>query len=159
MDIQKHSGAVAFSDKKAAAPSALVGFLFQCQPAVQQRTLLCTATCMAVRAPRNINSSTKNKKALSGKFLPKCERKSPGWTGLTFKTLLALFYHMYRPKKWVGLCQFLSRRESISLYLCPSRVNFSEMLDLKHQHKYKLTGEQTMVSKDINVSSATLSSF
>lgn len=45
------------------------------------------------------------------------------------------------------------------LYLCPLRVNFCEMLDLKHQHKYKLTDEQTMVSKDINVSSATLSSF
>lgn len=45
------------------------------------------------------------------------------------------------------------------LYLCPLRVNFCEMLDLKHQHKYKLTDEQTMVSKDINVSSGTLSSF
>lgn len=66
---------------------------------------------------------------------------------------------MYSPKKWVGLCQFLRWKESIMLYLCPLRVNFCEMLDLKHQHKYKLTDEQTMVSKDINVSSGTLSSF
>lgn len=66
---------------------------------------------------------------------------------------------MYHPKKQVGLCQFLSRKESITLYLSPLRVNFCEMLDLKHQHKYKLTDEQTMVSKDMNVSSATLSSF
>lgn len=66
---------------------------------------------------------------------------------------------MYHPKKQVGLCQFLSRKESITLYICPARVNFCEMRDLKHQHKYKLTDEQTMVSKDISVRSATLSSF
>lgn len=92
-----HGYLEAFSDKKAAATSALVRFYFN---ASQQfsRTLLCWATCMAVRAPRNRNSRTKSKKALSGRFLPKCERKSPGWTGVTFKTLLALFHHMYCPK-------------------------------------------------------------
>lgn len=74
-DIQKLAEAVAFSDKKAAT-SALVRFLFQCHPAVQQR-ILWTATCVAVRAPRNKNSNTKSKKALNGwGFFPNVKEKT-----------------------------------------------------------------------------------
>lgn len=70
------AGAVTSSTKKAAT-STLVTFLFQCQPAVQQRTLLWTAILHSHKS-NNEYIKANSKKALNGSslfFLPKYERR------------------------------------------------------------------------------------
>lgn len=47
------------------------------------------------------------------------QEKAQAELGLHLKHWLALFHHMYHPKKWVGLCQFLSGKESITFIFMP----------------------------------------
>lgn len=52
-------------------------------------------------------------------FFLNVQEKAQAELRLHLKHWLALFHHMNHPKKRVGLCQFLSRKESITFIFMP----------------------------------------